>query len=245
MPGSIPFLLLLLVLLLSYSRLAFSNGILVGYDLLTYFYPLQSFAAFSLHEGRLPLWNPYLFGGVPFLANIQTAVLYPLNFPIHLWAPPQATEIIVLLHLWLAGSFMYLFARQGLRLHPLSALVAALAYMLSGFLSAQVGHVNQLSAAAWLPLLLLCYETARQRSQLGGGRRRRSRAGLAASGRPLAGIVSVAGAAGLLRRLFGARCGCRGVAALRMPNVSVSLSLACFERGAGGTQPPRRQDTKR
>ena len=40
----------------------------------------------SLDEGTYPLWNPYLFLGVPFLANAQTAVLYPLNLAL-CWLP--------------------------------------------------------------------------------------------------------------------------------------------------------------
>ena len=31
----------------------------------------------AFRAGQIPLWNPYLFSGVPFLANIQAAVLYP------------------------------------------------------------------------------------------------------------------------------------------------------------------------
>src|SRR5205814_7969846 len=42
------------------------------------FFPWHSFAARQLAAGRPALWNPYMFSGHPFQADIQTAVVYPL-----------------------------------------------------------------------------------------------------------------------------------------------------------------------
>ena len=56
-----------------------TDRVLAGYDLSTYFYPYRQYAALTLRQANLPLWNPYLFQGAPFLANQQTAVLYPPN----------------------------------------------------------------------------------------------------------------------------------------------------------------------
>src|SRR5437868_1310318 len=33
-----------------------------------------------LAQGQLPLWNPYIFGGMPLLANVYTGALYPPNW---------------------------------------------------------------------------------------------------------------------------------------------------------------------
>src|SRR5699024_9979045 len=41
---------------------------------------------------------------------------------------------------------------------PLAALVGGLAYAFGGFAVGQVGHLNQISAAAWLPAVLLAYD---------------------------------------------------------------------------------------
>ena len=38
----------------------------------------RAFAAASLRSGHLPLWNPFTYGGEPFLAGFQSAVFYPL-----------------------------------------------------------------------------------------------------------------------------------------------------------------------
>ena len=48
----------------------------------------------ELRAGGLPLWNPYLFLGVPFLANPQAAVLYPLHWPLSWLRPEQALDLV-------------------------------------------------------------------------------------------------------------------------------------------------------
>src|SRR5687768_6098556 len=61
-------LLALLALDLSaYGLLLDPGRMLVDYDALVYFYPLRAYAAMAIQEGRLPLWNPHSFLGVPFV----------------------------------------------------------------------------------------------------------------------------------------------------------------------------------
>jgi len=84
-------------------KIALTNLILAGVDVFTYFTPFKAYAAEVLRAGRLPLWNPYLFMGVPFLANIQTAVLYPLNLPLIWLSPPQMVAYSIVLHSSWAG----------------------------------------------------------------------------------------------------------------------------------------------
>ena len=68
---------LLAASLVFYYPLVFLGRALVDYDAFVYFYPQRVFLARSLLAGHIPLWDPDLFGGAPFLANPQTAVLYP------------------------------------------------------------------------------------------------------------------------------------------------------------------------
>jgi hypothetical protein len=133
--------------------------VIAGGDLFLYFYPYWAEAARALQAGRLPLWNPYLFMGVPFLANSQAGVLYPLNWPFWLLFPPhRALHWSALLHLWLAGSGAYLYARASLRLGHLGAWTAGAALALGGYLGVQIEHINQLQALSWLPWALLLYD---------------------------------------------------------------------------------------
>jgi hypothetical protein len=52
-----------------------SNSLLS--DLSLQFYPFRTYAQSMLSQGEIPLWNPALLGGVPFLANMQSALFYP------------------------------------------------------------------------------------------------------------------------------------------------------------------------
>jgi hypothetical protein len=144
--------------LVFFYKIALTNQVLAGLDVFAYFYPYRDLASEALRAGRLPLWNPYLFMGAPLLANSQVAVLYPLHWPLLWLSTPKQIAWSIVLHIWLAGAGTYLFARGPMRLRPLAAFVPAVVLALGGFLGAQVEHVNQLNASAWLPWLLLCLE---------------------------------------------------------------------------------------
>jgi len=141
-------------------KIALTNLVLVGVDVFTYFTPFKAYAARVLRAGRLPLWNPYLFMGVPFLANIQTAVLYPLNLPLIWLSTPKMVAYSIVLHIFLGGLFAYLYARLSLGLSPFGALVTAMVFALSGFLGARVEHLTHLNVYIWLPLLFLLFDLA-------------------------------------------------------------------------------------
>ncbi len=146
-------LLLALFVALLYYPLLFTNRLLASGDILLYFYPYRDFAAAALREGRIPLWNPYIFNGVPFLANPQAAVLYPLHWPLS-WLP--VTKQIywsAAIHTWLLGYGGYaLVRRYGQGAWP--GFVTALVLAGSGFYGGLIGHINQMNGAAWLPWAL-------------------------------------------------------------------------------------------
>lgn len=140
------------LILLFFNRMAFSNLILARGDTFLYFYPYWTAAAEALRAGRVPLWNPDLFMGAPFLANSQGGFFYPLNWPVWLALPtPYAVGASILLHLLIAALGAYLAGRRTLALGRVAALFAAALFALGGYLTAQVEHVNQLQGLAWLP----------------------------------------------------------------------------------------------
>ncbi|MGD8624462.1 MAG: hypothetical protein PVJ34_07995, partial [Anaerolineae bacterium] len=174
--------------LVFFWKLAFTGRVLAGLDVFGYFYPYRDYAAEALRAGRLPLWNPYLFMGAPLLANSQVAVLYPLHWPLA-WLPvPRQVAWSILFHVWLAGAGTYLFGRRALRLGRPAAFLAAIVFGLGGFLGAQVEHLNQLNASAWLPWLLLCVEGV-----AGGRAGRRGRWVAVLMGMGVAALVLLAG----------------------------------------------------
>ncbi len=153
-----PTLTLLTLTLIFFWKIILTNLILVGVDVFLYFYPYKTYATDALLAGRLPLWNPHLFMGVPFLANSQVGLLYPPNW-LFLWAsPPKQVAYSIGLHIFIAGVGAFLFARKSLKLPPMAALVSGMVFAFSGFLGGQVEHINQLQVSAWLPWLFLAFD---------------------------------------------------------------------------------------
>ncbi len=149
-------LLLLLALdLLFYRAPLFSGRIAADPTLMRLVYPYRQYLAMALREGRLPLWNPYLFTGVPFQAEPQAAVLYPPNLLLRWRDAPEAVALSVAGHGLLAAAGMYLLLRVGLGLVRPAALTGAALFAFGGFLGANAVEPNLPEAAAWLPLVLL------------------------------------------------------------------------------------------
>jgi hypothetical protein len=136
-------------------------------DFTEQYYPLHLFAAREWAQGRLPLWDPYIYAGQPALADIQSGTLYPLNLLVILllaWAglgfPLWALEAQVILHFSLASVFTYLFVRR-LSRSRFAAVVSALTFTYSGYLTSfPVQQVTILQVAVWLPLVLLLLDIA-------------------------------------------------------------------------------------
>ena len=128
-----------------------------GGDLVSFLWPMVRFAARSLRAGLVPLWDPHLHSGVPFVADNQSGVFYPLNLlAFALFGEPSygVMEALAVFHVWLAGACMFALAR-GLDLRRPAALVGAIAFALSDLFVTHVGNLNLNATAAWLPLLLL------------------------------------------------------------------------------------------
>ncbi len=143
----------------AFRHTALTNKVLARGDAFTYFTPYWAYRAEALRAGRLPLWNPYLFLGVPFLANPQAAVFYPLHWPLIWMRPERALIWSMVLHTWLAACFTYALARQ-LKLSPMGATAAAMTYALGGYLAGHAGQINQLNVLTWFPLALLLLDRA-------------------------------------------------------------------------------------
>ncbi len=150
--------LLLATLVAIYARLIFQGLVLAGYDVQTYFYPYWASTFEALRSGRVPLWNPHLFMGAPFLANPQAAVFYPPNWPLLVLEPERALALAVMLHVALAAAGALALARRALGLSWPAATTTAAVFAFGGFFAGQLGHINQISVVAWLPWLLLALD---------------------------------------------------------------------------------------
>ncbi|MDP2659782.1 MAG: YfhO family protein [Dehalococcoidia bacterium] len=139
-----------------------------GGDLASFLYPVYSFAARNIQNGTIPLWNPYHFGGMPFAADMQTGIFYPINFIAFVLVRPftyDAMEGLAILHYFLASVFMYIYLRS-LGIGRLGSFAAGLSFAFCGFAVAHLGHLNMLASVVWLPLILYFFHKAFTRGSI-------------------------------------------------------------------------------
>ncbi|MEK7214660.1 MAG: YfhO family protein, partial [Chloroflexota bacterium] len=171
-----PWMLLGVLTVLFFWPLTIKGEVLFWGTPLLQFFPWRDLAVAEYLAGRLPLWNPYAGMGAPLAANIQSGVFYPLN-AIYLFLPiERAMTATVIVHVFLAGAFTFGLARS-LGRSQTGAMIAALAFMFSGYVVARAGFLSIVSAVAWLPAVMLGVEKALQ-AGLPASLRRRARAGL-------------------------------------------------------------------
>ena len=143
------------------ARETFYDDVLLGF-----FGPEKHGLAELLRSGFLPTWLDNQYGGEPFLANLQHAVLYPGNLPFWFLPTSTALEVVAALHVALAGVFMWAYCRVALRTGAAGAALAGLAF---GFGSVTLQHIillNQLQVIAWMPLVLLFGHLALEQGRL-------------------------------------------------------------------------------
>jgi len=119
--------------------------------------PFQAWSAeWFKRTGHLPLWNPEIFGGLPFVAAGSGDIFYP-TWLLRLVAPATtAGNLSFFVHYILAGLFTYLLLRR-LRVGWTGSVLGGLAYELSGLIASypSPGHDGKLFASSMLPLMLL------------------------------------------------------------------------------------------
>ncbi len=119
-------------------------------------FAFRDFAAATLRTaGHFPLWNPYLFGGMPYVAAMHGDIFYP-TFLLRMIMPTDvAMTWGFIIHIFLAGFFTYVFLR-GLDYGFFGSVVGGLAYMMSGQIASSVspGHDGKLFVSALFPLAL-------------------------------------------------------------------------------------------
>lgn len=106
--------------------------------------------------GRIPLWNPDLFGGLPFVGAMHGDIFYPTSWMRLVLPTDVAMNLGFVIHYILAALFLYLLLRR-LKVSWVGAVVGGLAYQLSGVIGSYVqpGHDGKLFVTALLPLALL------------------------------------------------------------------------------------------
>jgi len=144
-------------MLLAYPALAGKFLINARSDQYLAGYAFRDFAAQSLKSGHgFPQWNPFIQGGMPYIAAMHGDIFYP-TFLLR-WILPTDVAMTweFIIHLFLCGFFTFLFLRAW-RFGFWPALIGGLAYMLGGSIAgyASPGHDGKLFVGALTPAGLL------------------------------------------------------------------------------------------
>ena len=144
-----------------------------GGDLVSFLFPTYRFAAGQISQGVLPLWNPHLYGGAPFIGDIQAGFLYPPNLLLFLLNPSfdyTTLQWMVQLHIFWAGLGTYALIRSlrsaAWKPSRAAALFAAIAFQFSDPLLTHLGNLNLIAVLAWMPWVLAAFQRSLQRRSL-------------------------------------------------------------------------------
>jgi hypothetical protein len=132
-------------------------------------YVTRHFAAEVIRSwGEIPRWDPYIFGGLPFLGAMHGDQAYPITVALRaIFSPALAIGLGMVLHLWLAAVGMLIFLRR-LRLSWGASVVGATAYGIGGPLIGLMfpGHDGKIFVLGLLPWALTAILEAARTARL-------------------------------------------------------------------------------
>ncbi len=121
-------------------------------------FSFRDFAAHTMKTtGAFPQWDPYLLGGMPYVAAMHGDIFYP-TFLLRLIMPTDVAMTWGMIgHFFLCGLATFLFLRLACRFAFFPALIGGAAYMMGGFVSSlpSAGHDGKIFVSALFPVALL------------------------------------------------------------------------------------------
>ena len=159
------FLLFLCALVFLFSDFIFSDQMLFGSDTLQ---SGLSFRSYYVENGSFlnpPQWQPQKFGGMPYVEAFNGDIFYPTTTWLQFMMPlKRALGWKLIIHIFLAGIFMYLAARQ-FKLAKVPSLFAAAGYMFASYLISMVapGHDGKIFVVSLFPLMMFFLERGFER----------------------------------------------------------------------------------
>ncbi len=154
----VAFVIIALALIFLFRDFFFSNDMLNSSDTLQAGVFFRSFYKdYVVTHGHMPGWNPFIYGGLPFVDAFHGDILYPIaNLYRFFMDTHRFLGFTLILHIYLAGLFMYFCARQ-FKLRKSPALFSAVAYMFAAFLVSMVspGHDGKMYVTALFPLAMM------------------------------------------------------------------------------------------
>ena len=125
--------ILFLLIGLYFSPVLFQNQVFYYGDIVSIFLPLRQWFFDQLRQGVLPLWNPYIYSGYPFFADMTLSNFYPPAWLLYFNTSIKAVSWLLVGHYFIAGYFTYRLG-QLLKFSRLASLFSAIIYTFSGIM---------------------------------------------------------------------------------------------------------------
>ncbi len=143
-----------LIILLRFFPAIFQGKALIFGDNYSLMVPGKLFTVHWLKKGVLPLWNPTILGGIPWIGDVNQSVLYPSTLLFTWLSPAAALNWTVSLHLLLTFVGMYFLAKRWLKAQDnrhFLALIAAVLWTLSTQVTGSINNLSTVQSLSWMP----------------------------------------------------------------------------------------------
>ncbi len=141
-------------------RIVISGEVVFTGDNFDLLFPQKHFWLEEIKQGRLPLWNPYILSGTPYLADINLGTFAPSNFIYFLVKPVEkASSYLLIFDFFLIGFFTFLSARH-LQISYVGSIISGLVFMGSGIVMAYLSNLAILNVLVFLPMIFYSWQKA-------------------------------------------------------------------------------------
>ncbi len=129
---------------------------MLKWDALYMTYPKLVFNSDCMRSLIFPLWNPYNYGGMPWVSNFQACLFYPLNLLITVFGKYnlEVFQMQIALTFFIAGCNMYL-ALRSFALSRTASLAGGIFFLSCGFFVGHAEHFTSINTLAFLPLAVM------------------------------------------------------------------------------------------
>jgi len=152
-------LVLLGLTLAFYYRLWLPGLVLIKRDAFRLFLPIKQHLVQRLSAGELPQWFPYEALGRPFIGATVTGVFHPFNVLYFFLPAPDAYRASILISCVLAAMGAFVLSRK-LRVSLPGALLAGVAFAVSGYVVSFTENIHKLYSIGALPFFCVALEKA-------------------------------------------------------------------------------------
>jgi len=139
------------ITLVFYHSLWWPGLVLIKRDAFRFFLPLKHYLIERLATGELPQWFPYEALGRPYIGVTHTGVFHPFTALYIFFSAPDAYRLSTLLACLLAALGAFALGRT-LHISRTGALLAGLAFALSGYVVSLTDNLTYLYSICLLPL---------------------------------------------------------------------------------------------